>query len=204
MQLTEKMCEFIGSIIGDGNIYDKKPWWVEMTGHPILDKEYYQYLCKLINEELNYLPKIFFRYGAIRFRVNKKKFVDWLKYIGIPAGKNKFKNVLIPNCILKSKKKSLNCLRGIFDTDGSVHFEKRQIYKQPYIRIELHMKNLELLKQIANLLRKYGLHPTISKAKPALYLNGYKYVGEFIKKVGFKNKRHINRVRKIYPELVPR
>lgn len=197
------MSELIGYIIGDGNIYDKGPYYVEITGHPKYDLSYFKlHLSQIIQTELDYTPKLFFHADGIRIRINKKIFVEWLKNIGMPAGKGKFERVIVPDIILKNSFECMKlCLRGIFDSDGCFHFDKRKTYKTPYIRIELHMLNIELLKQIKNLLNYFGVLSTISEKKKALYINGYQEVKNFLKEIGSSNSRHTNRIKQIYPEL---
>lgn len=133
--LTPDFCELIGSIIGDGNIYDKRSHYVEITGHPTADSFYFEnFLLNTIENELGYIAKIKTRAGAIRIRINNKKFVEKIKEFGIPSGKGKFKKVRIPKYITKQPTEHIKaCVRGIFDADGCVHFDKRKAYKRPYI-----------------------------------------------------------------------
>ena len=94
IKLTNNMCELIGAIIGDGNIYDNKgKFWVEMSGHPLESDYFSEKLIPIIVNELKYTPRLFLHSGAIRFRICNKKFVLWLKELGIPTGRDKGKNV---------------------------------------------------------------------------------------------------------------
>ena len=203
MNLTSEMCEFVGAIIGDGNIYDRRPYYVEMSGHPSEDLLYFKKrLINFVEKELNYIPKIYFHSGAVRFRVNNKKFVLWLKNLGIPTGRLKCHNVLIPEDIYVFWDKARNCIRGIFDTDGCIHFDKRPAYYKPYPRIELHILNENLLKQICNILKIHGFNVTKSKKKSSIYLNGFKEVKKFLVKIGFANPKHHQRIKRLYPKLI--
>ncbi|MBN2331077.1 MAG: hypothetical protein JXC85_04625 [Candidatus Aenigmarchaeota archaeon] len=203
MRIKPETCELIGAIIGDGNIYYKGNY-VEIAGHPVLDEFYYNsFLKPLIISELGYYPKIRERYGAIRLRIDNKEFVLWLIGLGIPAGHGKFAKVVIPKKILvQFPDYSKYTIRGIFDTDGSVYYDKRKIYRKPYIRIEFHMDNRRLLNQISGILHQLKLKPRPCKRKNSLYLNGYDEVKKFIITIGISNIRHINRIRKQYPELI--
>ncbi len=202
-QITPNMSELIGYIIGDGNIHDKKPFYVEITGHPKYDFAYFKlHLSEIIQTELHYTPRIFLHSNGIRLRINKKIFVEWLKNIGMPAGKGKFERVTIPEVVLRDSLDCIkSCLRGIFDSDGCFHFDKRKVYKNPYIRIELHMLNIVLLHQIKNQLKLSGVLATISEKKKALYINGYQEVKRFLIEIGSSNSRHLNRIKRFYPEL---
>ena len=172
-KLNGALSELIGAIIGDGNTYDKRPYYVEITGNPLSDREYFEvYLANLISKNLQYEPRIFFREGAVRIRINKKVFVEWIKELGIPSGKNKFSKVFIPKRIKKSKRHLKFCLRGIVDADGCVTFDKRKIYKNTYIRIALRMKNPRILKEISTSLKVFKIKTTLSPRRELLYING--------------------------------
>jgi len=203
MELTDNMCELIGSIIGNGNIRDGRPWFVEMTGDSIEELTYFEDRLKpIVFNELNYNPRMYFHSGALRFKINSKEFVLWLKSLGMPTRKLKCHNVLIPEEICTSWEKTKNCIRGIFDTDGCVHFDKRRVYSQPYPRIELHMLNERLLEQIYHIMKKQGFNVTMSKKKPCIYMNGFKEVKKFLMKIGFANPKHHKRIKALYPNLI--
>lgn len=200
--ITERLSEFIGTIIGDGNIRDRHPYYVELTGNPLLEVHYYtEILVPLVLSELSYNPKIYFHSGGIRMRINNKCFVMFLKSIGIPAGAGKFKNVNIPREIANNPQFCKACLRGIFDTDGGVHYDKRKIYVKPYIRIELHMLNRPLLSQINSFLANQGIASKLPKNRNSVYINGYNNVKRYIDIIGFNNKRNIDKISKYFPEL---
>lgn len=202
MKLTKDICELIGSIIGDGNIYDKKPYYVEITGDSKLDEKYHTHLCNICIKQLMYSPKIKFRDGAIRTRINKKEFVWWLKELGIPVGAGKFCTVMIPNQILRKQELLVPCIRGIFDTDGCVSLDFRKTYKKPYVRIILHMYNPNLLNQIQQCLEKLRVNSTLSTKKEFLYINGEFCVKIFLQKIGLSNTRHLFKFVKQYPNLL--
>jgi len=203
MELTNNMCELIGSIIGNGNIYDGRPWFVEMTGHPTEELTYFEGRLKpIVFNELNYIPRTYFHSGAVRFKINSKQFVIWLKKLGIPTRREKCHNVLIPEEICISWERSKNCIRGIFDTDGCVHFDKRKVYTRPYPRIELHMLNERLLEQITEIMKKRGFKIKMSKKKSCIYLNGFKEVKRFLVEIGFANPKHHKRIKALYPNLI--
>lgn len=47
--VSRELCEFIGAIIGDGNLWtDGSRHRIELTGDPVLDKRYFDYLSTLV------------------------------------------------------------------------------------------------------------------------------------------------------------
>jgi hypothetical protein len=197
MQLNKNLSELIGAIIGNGNIYDgKRTKYVEITGNSIQDRTYFNgRLDSIISSELGYTPRIYIRGNAIRLRINKRSFVRYLKVIGMPIGKGKSLIVKIPCSIAKRWDLARNCIRGIFDTDGSVYFDKRHVYATPYPRMDLHLNNLGLVYQIYDMLSSHGFNPRISTKKGSLYLNGVNEIMHYLNTIDFSNYKHLAKVK---------
>lgn len=196
MELNGNVSELIGAIIGNGNIYDRKSKYVEITGNAIYDGAYFKgRLNLIITEELEYTPRIYTKYNVIRLRINKRSFVRYLKEIGMPTGAGKSLSVKIPNSIARNWRLTKNCIRGIFDTDGSIYFDKRKTYTAPYPRIELHLNNLGLVYQIHAMLTSHGFNSKISIKKGSLYLNGVDEIIRYLKTIDFSNYKHLAKVK---------
>jgi intein/homing endonuclease len=199
---SERIAELIGAILGDGNIYDKRPHYVEFCGNPVNDLLYYErVLLPIVREELGKYPRLFVRYGGLRFRINQRSFVDWLKQQGIPAGEAKG-SASFPDFIVSSRKLLPRCIRGIYDTDGSVYFDRRPAYVRPYPRVDLHMTNACLLEQLSRFLDEYGIKHSFVRSKGSLETAGVESLKLFLQKVGFSNPYHISRIEREYPEIL--
>lgn len=194
MVFNRSFAEFVGAVIGDGNIYDKKPYYVELCGDPKLDLDYMEKMSKLLNNKFSFKNNLKVRGGGLRLRINNKALVELLKDIGIPTGADKFSKVSIPKIFLSDCELTSSCVRGVFDTDGCVFYDMRKIYKQPYIRICLHMKNRKLLKQIRNILNSKGINAKLNSQGYNLSINGEQEVNKFLRNIGFSNKRHKDRM----------
>ena len=199
---SERVSELIGAILGDGNIYDRRPTYVELCGNPVNDSDYFKsVLLPIVKAELHLSPKLFIRSRGLRFRINNKSFVDWLKRMGIPSGELKAK-ARIPSFIAENRRLLVSCIRGIYDTDGSVYFDARATYRKPYPRIDLHMRNRELLNQLTVLLTDFGIVHSFVRSKGSLETSGVDVLKQFLEKIGFSNSYHIQRIRSQYPEMV--
>ena len=126
-RMCKELAEEIGIHIGDGSMYVNPG-----IGH-------YDYtVCGSI-DDYSYLmgfvePLIKNLYGLSPNKPTKKKgrsfdlvycskeLVSWKKKIGLLAGPKN--DIMIPNLILESPF-VLDCIRGIFDTDGSIVFNKK-------------------------------------------------------------------------------
>jgi LAGLIDADG-like domain len=199
---SEAIAELVGAILGDGNIYNKRPAYVELCGNPSTDLNYFKdVLLPIVRREIKREPKLLIRGGGLRFRINSKRFVEWLEKKGVPSGEAKA-NSTIPNFIVKNRRLLTCCIRGIFDTDGSVYFDMRPAYSRPYPRIDLHMTNHELLKQMDKLMDEYEIVHCFAKSKGSVITSGEDSLRQFLQKVGFSNLHHIIRIKSHYPELI--
>ena len=204
LKLSREVSELIGAIIGDGNIYSAKKKWVEITGNRYEDRHYFQnVLARLIKLTLSYNARIYFRSDAIRLRIFKSTFVDYLKFLGIPSGRGKSLTVLIPAKIRMDWKLAKSCIRGIYDTDGSLTFDKRPTYARPYPRVVLHVSNFGLMNQLSDILSDKKFNPKLSYKESSLYLNGKTQVKLYLSTIGFSNIKHLNRLKRYYPEFLP-
>jgi len=191
--LSNELCEFIGAIIGDGftNCYQNH-YITQLTGHRTLDYDYYaKHLIPKTRKIFKIPEKIYQKNNWIRINYFSKDLFQMLtQRFKLPKGK-KGNKLLIPKEIINSKKEFISkTLRGIYDTDGYFYYDQRKIYKNPYPTIDLHMKSLNLLKQIQEVLKKFQIKSSIREKQSHLLIYGKKEVDKFLKEINFKNTRH--------------
>jgi len=149
------MVELIGIIIGDGNIYynlKSRSYYVEVTGNPLNETEYYSHISWLFLNIIGKPGRIYLGGRGLRIRIYDKKFVEFLiNDFGMNYSGSKCYSIEIPRRIIKSTKQEIFCcLRGIFDTDGSFFVSKKGGKLYPSIEIVSCSKKLAM--QIRNLL----------------------------------------------------
>ncbi|MEX0920006.1 MAG: LAGLIDADG family homing endonuclease [Candidatus Pacearchaeota archaeon] len=202
MKLGEDLCEFIGAIIGDGftnkyaNFYQ-----TQITGDNLFDSDYYHNKLKPICENLfNISPKITNNGNWIRLNIYSKRLFEMLTgRFDIPAGKKSY-IVTIPDEILESGERfTVATLRGMFDTDGGIGFDKRKGYKKPYVRVNYTSVSPTLIDQVHNLLDRYKIPHSVHEKNDSLakqiQINGENNVKLFLRKIGFSNTRHLNKIK---------
>lgn len=199
--LGKELAYFIGLFIGDGftNKYGRY-YLTQFTGDKRFEKEFYSNLVANYSKNLFNLNPIIYEdknTNALRFSLYSKDLFNLItKRFQISAGR-KSKNVLIPNEILDSKPVIIKSfIRGLYDAEGCVFFDKRESYTAPYPRIDLHMNNLELLKQIYSLLNRFEIKCTLVTIKDNLrvIIYGEDKVRKFIKEIGFSNPKHLKKL----------
>jgi len=169
MKIDEDLAEILGMHIGDGCISVTKRYSEYYLGGDLKEeKEYHNNWVKplfnkkimlpLLNKKVNYKehPKV----GVYGFHIWNKKIVNFFKDLGIPSGTKI--NIRIPDQILNNKKLSLRFLRGLFDKDGCIYFDKNRTCKTPINNrpsIKLGMVSKNLIKEVFDILKKLGLNP---------------------------------------------
>jgi intein/homing endonuclease len=203
MNLNENTAELIGVIMGDGNIYRKnRKYRIGFTGNTETDRDYYEYLKKLILKEWNKDAKIKIRSGGLRIVINSKEACNYLiDEIGMPYGEGKCEKIFIPDFILCDWNLTRHLIRGLFDTDGTV-FVARKPRVEKYPSIELTTTSRILAEQVKETLEKKGFRVAkIWKYKSKLGkrmsyrvpLNGQDNLRKWIDEIGFSNPWKLER-----------
>jgi len=204
MPLNHELAYFLGLFIGDGftNKY-RSHYIIQFTGDKRYELSFYKNLISNYSMNLfNLTPLIQEdKHGNfLRFNLYSKQLFKMItQRFNISAGR-KSRTVLIPREILSSNPKNIFAfLRGLYDAEGCVFFDKRLVYNKPYVRIELHMCNLLLLKQVYNLLKNFGINSTLGTSKDNLRVTIYteEMVKKFINKIGFSNPKQLEKLKRL-------
>lgn len=154
-KFTEELAEETGIHIGDGslNIY-KGRYLYSLRGHLIDDEKYYEnHIVILFRKLYNINVHIRKWPDVIGFQIGSSGIGSFKhEIVGLPLGPKL--NITIPNKIVNKRKLFTACLRGIFDTDGCLTFEKKSRELPYYPRIILTTTSENLNDQIVYLLRE--------------------------------------------------
>ncbi len=202
---NENLAEFIGIMLGDGNIYVNekyKAYQVKIVGDFYKDFIYLNnYVKKLIINNFSISP-IFYkrkRDNGLDIKLNSINLVKSLLDLGLKSG-DKIKNqVTIPDWIYKKEKYLVSCIRGLFDTDGSVY---ELLPNWPGLfQITFTNKNMTLLQDTRKALLKLKIKVSnISNlnskdSTPRIYITKKEEIKKFLRKVGFSNPKHLNKLK---------
>lgn len=188
--LSVELAEFIGMMIGDGNLYIRPEWGhhrIDLSFDSRTDLKYVELrVIPLIRKLWGILsPNIYFQPDAnnVKCRFYSKYAAYQLRRLGLPP--NRKKEITIPP-LFRSMELIPHCLRGIFDTDGSI-FKKYSCYAQ--IGIKSHSKTLQ--KDLIELIRKLGFHPSLNRSSGYVFIHRQEEVIRFFSLVGSSNPKHI-------------
>jgi len=200
--LDLSLSEFIGAFIGDGftNTYGRSSM-IQFAGDKNLDMNYFKRILIPSIKKLspNSNPILSSKDNTLRLTIYSKELHQLLvRRFRFPAGKKTY-SVTIPEEIFTNSNKLLTarCIRGIFDTDGGIIVDKRQIYKKPYLRISLKMESKKLLLQIHSFLNANGLKVNVTTGGRQIQINGAYNCRKYMQLIGFSNTRHSSKIQKM-------
>tara|TARA_Y100000310_G_C20502432_1_gene724675 strand:+ start:62 stop:775 length:714 start_codon:yes stop_codon:yes gene_type:complete len=209
MEKDGDLAELMGIHIGDGCISVTEKYFEYYLGGDLKEEIRYhdewvaplfnrKIMLPLLNREVVYKkhPKV----GIYGFHIFNKELVDFFKKLEISSGTKL--NIVIPSWIKSDDKFSLRFLRGLFDTDGNLYFDKNRSSRSPINNcptIKLGTVSKLLIDEVYDLLVKFGMHPRIKNPYKGkrdknpvhtvlLYRKGD--IEFFIRNIGFKNPKH--------------
>ena len=201
--LCLELAEFYGIMLGDGSLHktfyhnsreDKRGvYTLRVIGDSRLDREYHLNYVKPIIEKLFNIKVRVCRHkntNAMYLECHSKNLVDFFDKLGFPPG-NKIKNKLrIPNWIKRNPEFLKVCLRGLYDTDGSVY----KLTNQNSHQICFTNVNSFLMKDVRDSLLNFEI--MCSKVSGTdLYITKKSELRKFLKLIGFINNRHLSKVK---------
>ncbi len=214
---TEYSCslaEFMGILTGDGYIgaYNGN-YFTEIAGHSELDSDYLsKYVFELILKLFNIKSTIIVRKNqqSMYLRISSKGLYHYLLNLGFVAGRKT--ELKIPSWITNEEKFMLSFVKGLIDTDGSLVLLNRKQKKYTfYPRISLSLENEEIVNLVGKWLVSKGLsvcfmvghnrriYKGLTKYSKIyrIHINGRKQTTRFIRFVGFRNKKHLEKYDKM-------
>lgn len=185
MKLTknEDLAELIGMYLGDGNLGKHPRCHYLRIYCNIKEKQY--------AEEIKKILEIVFKKKSYEYE-RPSEGVEYLeillndldKLLQIPIGSKIRNKVRIPNWILRNKKYTIACLRGLFDTDGCCYLTGKK-----YKIINFTNRNIVLLEDIDKALRILNFHP-YKRGGRNIELGKKEEVKRFFEVVKPKNIKH--------------
>jgi len=176
--MTLELAELFGVYVGDGTMSARK------DGRPSLaiaaskdEKEWLEHVANLFEQTLNYRVKVRWDSNVYKIHARTSKICDFFNKAGFPIGEKSL-TVKAPKAVIETEDESIYkaFLRGYFDADGSLTFEKKPhrgrvefmgIYHY-YPRIALTSISKELiLTDITQMLETVGFRYNTCVRKPS-------------------------------------
>jgi len=207
-RMNEQIAEITGALIGDGCLseyHSKSEGRIRrqalFTGHLVHDKPYYvKRLRPLIKISFNTQGYLQERpsFNCIRLVLGSGVF-DFFKSLGLPVGKKE--NLSIPPKIMQNPLFAVPCVRGIFDTDGTIYRRYSKAYQghgriYDHLVIQIKMKAPIVIKQIKSILERQGIKSNkiiFDRDYPVLRITSQSHINKFFEIVSPQNNYHRER-----------
>ena len=192
-----ELAEFYGIMLGDGNLTRIKKhkvgvYQIRIVGDSRNDKEYLlNYVKPLIEKLFNMEVKVSKQkdINALKLTSTGRKLVEFLESIGFKPG-DKIRNQLdIPLWIKENEKFLKSCLRGLYDTDGSVY----KLTNQNVFQFSFRNYNITLMKSVRESLLSLDINPSKITKGNEITITKKSELRKFLKDIGFSNIKHLNK-----------
>ena len=200
--MDEKEAELIGLHVGDGTLYKTNSnsivW--ELRGS-INEQEFYTYVANLIKDLLSVEVKPKYRgLNSYGIQTTNKTITKFFIANGFNSGKKVY-TVRIPDYIKSgSLEAKRGFIRGLFDTDGCVRFDKNRTSVHYYPKIEFQFASKFLSEDLFLLLNELGfrLHKWRSIREDgmsySLCLSGFTNLDRWTNEIKPANPKHLKRI----------
>ncbi len=207
----EELSEFIGIMLGDGNIYTKnKNYRIVITGHSEEDYDYLINYVKPLAKTLFKKEMSLWRYkhrNAIALALYSKEVTDMFESLSLFPGPKK---MIIPKFIKSNKKYIAPFLRGVADTDFCITFKKKLRKNHSYPILTSSFSNKQFVKELKRLINGFNISCSTYEFKKKVnnkMFNSYQIdiygkenLIKWMKEIGLKNKKHLMKI-KIWKKL---
>ena len=199
--MNKRTAELIGMHLGDGTLYKTKNSIVWELRGGLNEKEYYgkhvKNLLESLFEDLTFKPKIRSggKNGCFGIQTSNKSVTDFFLKQDIKPGR-KTHTICIPKQIIKSNRNiQLSFIRGYFDTDGCLRFDKNKSELHKYPKIEFSSASKKMIQDLSKLLKELGFsnHTWADRTYSKLCVPGNKMLAKWFSEVSPKNTKHLNR-----------
>lgn len=194
-----ELAEFFGIMLGDGNLtvikrYKVGTYQIRIVGDSRSDKKYLLSYVKPLIKKLFDVDVVIYKprtQNALCLTATGKKLAEFLLKEGFISGDKIRSQVSIPLWIKENNSYLKYCIRGLIDTDGSVH--RMSIRDSNLARINFRNYNATLIKDFRSSLLKLGFHPSKIIHDNIIYLSRQKELYKYLKEIGFSNQKHLDR-----------
>ncbi len=187
---SERLAELTGILLGDGHIANTQiVIYINSSETPYI--KHIEKLLKKLFDSASHKSKTSSKrvqkQHVVDIRLNSIEVVKYFLKMGFVHNKTD-SQIDIPKWINSKRKYQLACLRGLFDTDGS-------IYKLKFgVQICYKNASIPLLKSAREILIKLNYNPSQISYR-SLYLTKKEDLRRFFKEIKPANQKHIDRAR---------
>lgn len=192
---TKELAELVGIILGDGSLYsnrEKGVYALKIAGDKKTEKEYMKFVKSLVDRIFNLNSKLEIRRSEIFVAVYSKEIIERLEEVGLKRGNKKVNNLGIPQWVKKNPEFLKCCVRGLIDTDGSVH--KMSNRDPNLVRISFKNRSKNLIQDLRESLISLGFAPSKIIREEQFFISRKENIQKYINEIKFSNAKHMRRI----------
>lgn len=190
---SAKLAEFIGICMGDGSI---TKYQVTISFNDVDDYEYMIIVKNMIFDLFNIACKIQKRNDSkcSNLVISSLELSEYLQSLGVPKGNKLRAGLDVPDWIKKDKHYSKVCIRGLFDTDGSVYLESHNINNKVYSypRLSLVSKSANLRQTVKKIFSHNNINANI-RMNRSVNIEKFTDIEKYFRIIGSSNPKHLRR-----------
>jgi len=199
--LNSRLAEAVGIMLGDGCNYAnvrRNCYQIRIASNFRTEQNYLlNYIAPLFESLFKIKGRILRwpEHGVAYLCFDSKELGRFFDSIGVPFGRIKSSHG-IPSWVWKDEVFLKSCLRGLFDTDGSIYRLDQNFPN--LLRISFKNSNLCLLEDVRKALIILGFHPC-KITNRQVHLTRKKDIKLFMDEIGFNNSKNQERFRLFSP-----
>lgn len=189
---SELLAEFIGIVLGDGNINDCQ---VRISTNSKTDRLHAYFIKKIVASLFKITSTSAIRVkNTIDVTISSKNLVDFLLKCGLKKGNKVLQRIDVPGWVFEDRKFIKGCLRGLIDTDGGIYFHnhitKGIRYKHMGLCFTSHSR--PLLNSVYKMFLSFGINCK-NDGKRHVSIYNRKGINKYFQIIGSHNSKHIER-----------
>lgn len=184
--VNENFAEFIGIMLGDGSLSKNRVAIIIDSR----EEQYRDYITSLFYDIFGINFRSYHAregYHSLKLYVYGKDLVGLLEKFGLIVGNKVENNIGVPEWIFRKESYIISCVRGLMDTDGYLHYHKRD--KQIVVGFTNLSENL--IKDFMKITNDLGFNFTRHKKDVRLFRKDE--VKRFLDTIKLANDRHLNK-----------
>lgn len=196
---NKDLAEIFGIILGDGHVSEIRRgkkirvYCIRVTGNSKTDRNYmFEYIPDLFEKVFNERGSVLKSksINGCYFTLYGKRILEFIKSVGFLPGNKIRNNQGIPEWIRQDKELLKSCMRGLIDTDGSVHIISKN---NKNIRIDFTSYIPRLLSDAREGLISLGFTPCKIVRSQHIFLSKQEEIKRYVQEIGFGNTKNLNR-----------
>jgi hypothetical protein len=193
-QRSKKLAEFVGIMMGDGGV---SKYQLAITLHRYDDRLYSYFVKRLIKELFNLKTTTVRRKKELAntIMISRIKLVEYaIDSLGLVLGNKVRQEFDIPGWIKRDKEYLIACMRGLFDTDGSV-FTHTYVVKgkeYSYKKLSFTSASLPLRLTVFDFLHSLGISCRLAGDND-VRIDSKASVERYFRIIGSSNPKHLKR-----------